>query len=147
MYVRSQPFRVGGRAVRPREARLGPPEEKVWHEESEGGADGKRQDTEWEDVDNEKAMLQRQDKYHDEVITVDEAVSDCSEDGMEVSVVLKRKPINKDNKSPPEVLEFEGRVIVLYCTYSTYVPYSLSPYPILNSDTASAFTSLSLFSL
>ena len=28
--------------------------------------------------------------------------------------------------------------VVLYCTYSTYVPYSLSPYRVLNSDTASA---------
>ena len=43
--------------------------------------------------------------------------------------------------------------VVLYCTYSTYVPYSLSPYRVLNSDTASALslcsrgTSLSLFSL
>ena len=33
--------------------------------------------------------------------------------------------------------------VVLYCTYSTYVPYSLSPYRVLNSDTASAFTSIS----
>ena len=43
--------------------------------------------------------------------------------------------------------------VVLYCTYSTYVPYSLSPYRVLNSDTASALslcsrdTSLSLLSL
>ena len=35
------------------------------------------------------------------------------------------------------------RIVVLYCTYSTYVPYSLSPYRVLNSDTASALTSLS----
>ena len=33
--------------------------------------------------------------------------------------------------------------VVLYCTYSTYVPYSLSPYRVLNSDTASALTSFS----
>ena len=32
--------------------------------------------------------------------------------------------------------------VVLYCTYSTYVPYSLSPYWVLNSDTASALTLL-----
>ena len=44
-------------------------------------------------------------------------------------------------------------IVVLYCTYSTYVPYSLSPYRVLYSDTASALslcsrgTSLSLFSL
>ena len=36
-----------------------------------------------------------------------------------------------------------GRPVVLYCTYSTYVPHSLSPYRVLNSDTASAFTSFS----
>ena len=33
--------------------------------------------------------------------------------------------------------------VVLYCTYSTYVPYSLSPYRVLNSDTASALALLS----
>ena len=35
------------------------------------------------------------------------------------------------------------RGVVLYCTYNTYVPYSLSPYRVLNSDTASALTLLS----
>ena len=46
-----------------------------------------------------------------------------------------------------------GGSVVLYCTYSTYVPYSLSPYRVLNSDTASALslcfrgTSLSFLSL
>ena len=34
-------------------------------------------------------------------------------------------------------------IVVLYCTYGTYVPYSLSPYRVLNSDTASALTSFS----
>ena len=33
--------------------------------------------------------------------------------------------------------------VVLYCTYSTYVPYSLSPYRVLNSDIASALALLS----
>ena len=33
--------------------------------------------------------------------------------------------------------------VVLHCTYSTYVPYSLSPYRVLNSDTASALALLS----
>ena len=37
----------------------------------------------------------------------------------------------------------QHRSVVLYCTYSTYVSYSLSPYRILNPDTASAFTSFS----
>ena len=36
---------------------------------------------------------------------------------------------------------FAIHIVVLYCTYSTYVPYSLSPYRILNPDTASAYTS------
>ena len=38
---------------------------------------------------------------------------------------------------------FVESIVVLYCTYSTYVPYSLSPYRVLNSDTASALTLLS----
>ena len=34
-----------------------------------------------------------------------------------------------------------GGSVALYWTYSTYVQYSLSPYRILNPDTASAFSS------
>ena len=33
--------------------------------------------------------------------------------------------------------------VALYCTYRTYIPYSLSPYRILIPDTASSFTSFS----
>lgn len=60
---------------------------------------------------HEKTMLKRQDKGNDEVIIVDEVVSDCSDDGTEGSnVVSKPKPI-KSTCAPPEMMEFEKQIV------------------------------------
>ena len=40
-------------------------------------------------------------------------------------------------------VEQAGKAVALYCTYRTYVPYSLSPYRILIPDIASSVTSFS----
>lgn len=57
---------------------------------------------------HEKYMLQRQDKSSDEVLVVDEDISDCSEEG---STSTKRRKVSKDKGSPPEMFEFEKEVI------------------------------------
>ena len=62
------------------------------------------------------------------------------------SAIRKLKIPQIEMKPPSNFVETMSQyttTIVLYCTYSTYVPYSLSPYRVLNSDTASALTFLS----
>ena len=56
---------------------------------------------------NEKTMLKTQEKGNDEVIIVDEVVSDCSEDGTEGSNIPSKPKQVKNSCSPPEMLEFE----------------------------------------
>ena len=51
--------------------------------------------------------------------------------------IINNKDLLQNVKKMKRSVTFGG-IVVLYCTYSTYVPYSLSPYRVLNSDTASA---------
>lgn len=60
---------------------------------------------------HEKSMLKRQDKGNDNVIVVDELVSDCSDGSEESYVPKKPKPQAKNNCSPPEMLEFEKQIV------------------------------------
>jgi hypothetical protein len=60
---------------------------------------------------HEKTMLKRQEKGNDEVIIVDEVVSDCSEDGTEGSNIPTKPKQRKNNCGPPEMLEFEKQIV------------------------------------